>query len=592
MCSSMAESETESNYSKHQKLVPEQNHENPSKFYNHFLYKVVLVVVFFVILPLFPSQAPEFFNQSVLTRSWELLHLLLVGIAVSYGLFSRRNDITEKENTNAKFDNAHSYVSRFLQVSSVFDDETEIPSGSDENKVQSWSSQYYRNEPVVVVAQEHSALDEQRGTASRIGEKPLLLPVRSLKQHVPDTANIGSVNESSASSGSLSRSNSRSGSRRFSSKSNNKALGGEFGGLDYQELEEKLKESVVLPSPIPWRSRSGRMDVKEEIVNSPPMEEFELNRQESWGSRSQGSRSSRSNSLSSSPKLSPSPSLSSPKKASPSPSLSSESQAKNAEDLGRKKSFYKSCPPPPPPPPPMFYKSSSMRPSRDAVLYEKDLRRSFSSETRDLNRSNGEYVMGRVNSGVETMHQSYVDGLSMGKSMRTSRAGENRAGALRSGREMGEYGYVNGNVEKNFKQVEENLVEKPARKRVGFDETSFIGTENLGHESIPNMPNSAFNGFSEEEKEDFLDSVIMESEEETESEDDNFGGSFIQKDIEETPKPTPRNFVSASSSGSDGGPDVDKKADEFIAKFREQIRLQRIDSIKKSSAQISRNLSR
>ncbi|XP_008238429.2 PREDICTED: LOW QUALITY PROTEIN: uncharacterized protein LOC103337057 [Prunus mume] len=561
----MAESETESNYSKHQKLVPEQNHENPSKFYNHFLYKVVLVVVFFVILPLFPSQAPEFFNKSVLTRSWELLHLLLVGIAVSYGLFSRRNDITEKENTNAKFDNAHSYVSRFLQVSSVFDDETEIPSGSDENKVQSWSSQYYRNEPVVVVAQEHSALDDQRGTASRIGEKPLLLPVRSLKQHVPDTANIGSVNESSASSGSLSRSNSRSGSRRFSSKLNNKALGGEFGGLDHQELES-LKESVVLPSPIPWRSRSGRIDVKEEIVNSPPMEEFELNRQESWGSRSQGSRSSRSNSLSSSPKLSPSPSLSSPKKASPSPSLSSESQ--------------------------MFYKSSSMRPSRDGVLYEKDLRRSFNSETRDLDRSNGEYVMGGVNSGVETMHQSYVDGLSMGKSMRTSRAGENRAGALRSGREMGEYGYVNGNVEKNFEQVEENLVEKAARKRVGFDETSFIGTENLGHESIPNMPNSAFNGFSGEEKEDFLDSVIMESEEETESEDDNFGGSFIQKDIEETPKPTPRNFVSASGSGSDGGPDVDKKADEFIAKFREQIRLQRIDSIKKSSAQISRNLSR
>lgn len=549
----MAESETEYNYGKHQKLVPEQNHENPSKFYNHFLYKVALVVVFFVILPLFPSQAPEFFNQSVITRSWELLHLLLVGIAVSYGLFSRRNDITEKENTNAKFDNAHSYVSRFLQVSSVFDDETEIPSGSDENKVQSWSSQYYRNEPVVVVAQEHSALDEQRGNASRIGEKPLLLPVRSLKQHVPDTANIGSVNESSASSGSLSRSNSRSGSRRFSSKSNNKALGGEFGGLDHQELEEKLKESVVLPSPIPWRSRSGRMNVKEEIINSPPMEEFELNRQESWGSRSQGSRSSRSNSMSSSPKLSPSPSLSSPKKASPSPSLSSESQAKNAEDVGRKKSFYKSCPPPPPPPPPMFYKSSSMRPSRDGVLYEKDLRRSFSSETRDLNRSNGEYVMGRV---------------------------------------MGEYGYVNGNVEKNFKQAEENLVEKAARKRVGFDETSFIGTENLGHESIPNMPNSDFNGFSEEEKEDFLNSVVMESDEETESEDDNFGGSFIQKDIGETPKPTPRNFISASSSGSDGGPDVDKKADEFIAKFREQIRLQRIDSIKKSSAQISRKLSR
>ncbi|KAJ0433241.1 hypothetical protein HanIR_Chr17g0868071 [Helianthus annuus] len=36
---------------------------------------------------------------------------------------------------------------------------------------------------------------------------------------------------------------------------------------------------------------------------------------------------------------------------------------------------------------------------------------------------------------------------------------------------------------------------------------------------------------------------------------------------------------------SDNGPDVDKKADEFIAKFREQIRLQRIASIRKSTTQ-------
>ncbi|KAK4389536.1 hypothetical protein Sango_2290600 [Sesamum angolense] len=36
---------------------------------------------------------------------------------------------------------------------------------------------------------------------------------------------------------------------------------------------------------------------------------------------------------------------------------------------------------------------------------------------------------------------------------------------------------------------------------------------------------------------------------------------------------------------NDVGPDVDKKADEFIAKFREQIRLQRIESIRRSTAQ-------
>ncbi|CAM8991966.1 unnamed protein product [Rhodiola kirilowii] len=40
----------------------------------------------------------------------------------------------------------------------------------------------------------------------------------------------------------------------------------------------------------------------------------------------------------------------------------------------------------------------------------------------------------------------------------------------------------------------------------------------------------------------------------------------------------------------DFGPDVDKKADEFIAKFREQIRLQRIESIKRSTYQATRKV--
>lgn len=40
---------------------------------------------------------------------------------------------------------------------------------------------------------------------------------------------------------------------------------------------------------------------------------------------------------------------------------------------------------------------------------------------------------------------------------------------------------------------------------------------------------------------------------------------------------------------SDNGPDVDKKADEFIARFREQIRLQRIASIRRSTSQTPQN---
>jgi hypothetical protein len=98
------------------------------------------------------------------------------------------------------------------------------------------------------------------------------------------------------------------------------------------------------------------------------------------------------------------------------------------------------------------------------------------------------------------------------------------------------------------------------------------------------------------DKERFIEKrVIMETEnEETESEED--------EDIRER-KQSGESFTkteepcSASSSGggietvSDEGPDVDKKADEFIAKFREQIRLQRIESIKRST-KVARNSSR
>jgi hypothetical protein len=90
------------------------------------------------------------------------------------------------------------------------------------------------------------------------------------------------------------------------------------------------------------------------------------------------------------------------------------------------------------------------------------------------------------------------------------------------------------------------------------------------------------------DKERFIEKrVIMETEnEETESEEDEDIRERKQsgESFKKTEEP-----CSASSSGggietvSDEGPDVDKKADEFIAKFREQIRLQRIESIKRST---------
>lgn len=552
-------------YTKHQ----QQNQANPSKFYSHFLYKALIVIIFLVILPLFPSQAPEFINQTLNTRGWEFVHILFVGIAVSYGLFSRRNDEAEIENNNhSKFDNAQLYVSRFLQVSSVFDDEADSPARSDGNKVQTWSNQYYRNQPVVVVAEENSALDkEQRGASSRIGEKPLLLPVRSLKSRVID-ANVNETSkESTGVSGSVRRSSSNSDSKRFS-RNSSKGRSGEFGCSDYQELEEKLKDNVVLPSPIPWRSRSGRMELKEE-ADSPPLYTLPPSMEESEYTRSfkaPVSQSPRRNSTSS-PKLSPSPSMSSPKKFSPSPSFSSETQGKIAEDFVRKKSFHRSPPPPPPPPPPpMIRKSSSMKPSStdidDGLFVGKDLKRSFISEPKDL---------------------SWGANLSMPKSVRATRSNDSLAETWKD-KEFGN-GF-NSKAEKRSKELEASSMERRGRKTVGFDQSS-IKTERLKRESVTFEPQPTFMEFPEEDqKEEFARSLAMESDEysETEDDDDTAESSFGSGVAGSSSK-----VEAISSNASDGGPDVDKKADEFIAKFREQIRLQRIESIKKSSAMISRN---
>lgn len=194
-----------------------------------------------------------------------------MGIAVSYGLLSRKQDEIEKEN-GAKFDNVNTYLSRFLQVSSVFDEEIESTNGSDESKVQTWSNRYYREEPVLVVAQNNSVLEEQRGVNSVFTEKPLLLPVRSLKSRVSESENIDKINKRYVKNGSFTRSNSNlssnSGSNRFSSDSK-KFENDDFEDFGDIKSELKSEENIVLRSPIPWRSRSGRMENRENTESIP-----------------------------------------------------------------------------------------------------------------------------------------------------------------------------------------------------------------------------------------------------------------------------------------------------------------------------------
>ncbi|CAL0312301.1 unnamed protein product [Lupinus luteus] len=570
------------NNTKHQKKpTSEKNHEEyPNKFHHHFLFKAAVIAIFLVILPIFPSHAPEFINQTLLTRCWELLHLLLVGIAISYGLFSSRNNETdkEKENNMSKFDNAQILVSRFLHVSSFFeaDENSSSESDNESTRVQTWNNQHYRNEPVVVVA----PLEDQGGGGgasahastsmrSRIGEQPLLLPVRSLKSRLSNDDDVKDVTESQwlqpqtrlqvndakvensesniISSFSLSRSNSKSGSKRFS-RNLSKGRNDELEVASDAKVENKMKDNVVHPSPIPWRSRSGRIEPKQEVdtpnqhASKPSMEESEFNKMEPRLVRSQTSLSSRTSPLPS-PKFTPSISFS--------PETVKEPLVKNAEDSMRRV-FYKSCPPPPPPPPPMFQKSIFLKPRHGSFnksahysSFDKELKRSFSSETKYMK-------IDRIDSSAEVKPKGYAENMSnIGKSVRKIRADQSQAMFGKQGK-----------VEKD----EEHFMEEPTRKVVGYNSMEFG---------------------EEEKKESFIDRMVMESDDEgTETEDEDVVGRIIQKESVES-----SNTDETNSGGVDGdeGPDVDKKADEFIAKFREQIRLQRIESIKRSTTKITRN---
>ncbi|XP_055822225.1 uncharacterized protein LOC129890766 [Solanum dulcamara] len=501
---------TAPNTSKKQKKDSEvpPNHAKDSKFYNHFLFKASLLVIFVVVLPLFTSEAPDFINQTLQTRSWEVLQLIFVGIAVSYGLFSKKSDETDKEH-NTKFDNTQSYVSGLLHASSVFDDDAD---SHDENKVQTWNNQYHRgNNPVVV---ENHSLNEQRAINSRISEKPLLLPIRSLKSRVLDDQ--------------------LEGTDEFSSKSRN----GDFVVSSPKKLVDNIEGNVVRPSPIPWRSRSARnMEMKDDGDLVKKIEPFSL--------RSQSLRSPKTNnnSNSSSPTtLSPSQS----RKFSPSLSLSSELQSKIVnEDVVRKKSFRKSNPPPPPPPPPphFFYKNSPLMKSSSSVtndnviLSEKELKRSIRSVPMESTR---------------------------GEKFQTPRKAYSGTAELRP--------FIGSTRTKEFicpEEVEETFV----RNKVTNDKTM--------HESHNFATKSRFMEFPTEENKEYVEKFLVESDQEdseTESEDYD----YFEENAEKTELETQ----------NDEGPDVDKKADEFIAKFREQIRLQRIESIRRSAGQPARNLGR
>ncbi|XP_074577375.1 uncharacterized protein LOC141833779 [Curcuma longa] len=292
------------------------------------LYKLIFFIVLIAILPEFPSQAPEFIGESIFSRVWELLHLLFVGIAVSYGIFSQRNADPEMEkDSQPKDESPRSFVSQMLHVSPVFDEEGD--SDIIDSKMRTWSSQIYRNEPETLVAKEAS-----------IATKHLLLPVRNIKQ---------SSQEPKA------------------------------------QLSEPRTESIVLPSPIPWRSRSRSTANKVEQVAG-------------------------SKSTTTLPPHHPSSTSPSPKRLSPSPSLSSEAT--------KPKSIYnnKASSPPAPPPP--------------STLKRKGTAKTSEGESKDLRRKDWGSVNDTVADLTSLKPSNSPEVPSIGRSVRTFRPMQSQSTAM------------------------------------------------------------------------------------------------------------------------------------------------------------------
>ena len=475
-------------------------------------FRAALLALCVALLPLLPA-APEAgaggAGQAFLAKACELLHLLFVGIAVSYGLFSRKNSADDGRAgaaaaagppEPARADARYAWR-MFRDSIAPFDDEEdeevlpESPPGGRE-KMRSWSALHGPEEPVVVVSNGGGGRNGHAADA----QAPLSLPVRVLKPQ--------SAQDASAGGGETPRARPRRSSHQ------DPATGG-------------ARDETVLPSPIPWRSRSGRLD-----AGRP---------------------------------ASPSPSPS-PKRLSPASSMARETLAKASEEdyYAKRRSPYRSSsissPPPAPPPPPPPFLVHGYHP---AVERRTAVGKSFKEELQHHSmRGRGEdhYLphtgifstsaySSSSNSSTAKPRNSFDGGgnsssASVGKSVRTVRARE-PAG---------------------FQGQSQELPDDAGdgRDAVGVHELE----ESYGYRDYQSIPRFQY---ERSVSDPILGGVAVSSDDTESSDDDDVGAGSTRTN-------SPRESTPEVDEN-----EVDKKAEEFIARFREQIRRQRIESIKKSA---------
>ncbi|XP_047948821.1 uncharacterized protein LOC125194615 [Salvia hispanica] len=266
-------------------LEPQLNTRKiPSKSDSNALCKTLIVLVLVLAIPLFPSQAPDFITHTVFTDCWEIIHHFFIGIAVSYGIFGRRTSrlVPPKSADPTTGDDSLSYLSGISHITSIFDHGYENACCENDilHNYVNCDDQFVRNDECVVpsAAKIRSFVpnDENERNGNLAWRSESLVVVSNAKCFNGGSSEtefkllnlpIRSLKSRTADNASDKQEFKKV--DEFSSK-NYETMGTDKDGDDARivvNLDKKLGE-VIGQSTIPWRSRSGSMETEEEISGS------------------------------------------------------------------------------------------------------------------------------------------------------------------------------------------------------------------------------------------------------------------------------------------------------------------------------------
>lgn len=423
-----------------------------------------------------------------------------------------------------------------------------ISEANGENVNHILNSQYFPGESLVVVTDGNYILEKHH--------KPLGLPIRSLRSKIPGGEKLK-----------FAYSNGPKSSLKICSNNENEGSVEKIRGMTPTNLGNKFEE-VTSHSTIPWKSSSVRMEMREEEVgngespgHSRPYNVVEFEFMQQLNSRSflRTSSSSRSNSSSSSSKSSlVSPKLSDMKTGSLGHKIDLNS---SVEAKGFSSGSSCSC-------------SSSL---------ELDMQKISEDEMKDFRR-NGKQDSNLLGKGKPSSDSVSPDAnkpsniskiLSRAKSVRTFRSGKYVMEKMKRKDEVKV-------VDDQFASAAiKNPKDSPPPPPPQVD----IQKQNCDKDHLPLMRPSPIlpEKYQNKENQHPVD-TDLESEEEDSAESSPCESCNDQDSSDENENENGNGNISAEVDNEDlAGSEVDRKADEFIAKFREQIRLQKIASVRKQS---------